>query len=278
LSSRRDFLTAIGGLALSCLLRGKFTPRLAADSSRPFGIQLYTLRDDLARDFEGTLSQLARIGYREIEFAGLLGHPAKDVRPIINRLGLKAPAGHYGLPAIQDTLDQTIAEAKALGHEYVITPWIPAEFRTVQGYTQMADLFNRVGKKLRAAGLRFGYHNHDFDFATLPEGGTGYDLLLERTDPRLVSMELDLFWIRKGGGDALDYFGRLPNRFRLVHIKDMAADGTMVDIGSGAMNWEELLRAARKAGVQHFLVEHDQATNPLGFARTSFEYLSRLRL
>ena len=296
--SRRDFLSAIGCLALGGVSiaespsrdratlgsapaqpgrEGVLLGQAAKSPSHALGIQLYTVRDPLARDFEGTLAQLARIGYKEVEFAGLHGHPAKDVRAMLDRLGLKAPGGHYGLPDIQDTLDQTVIEAKVLGFEYVIVPWLPEEFRTRDGFARVAELFYKAGEKLRAAGLRLGYHNHDFEFAELQGGGIGYDVLLEKTEPKLVWLELDLFWIRKGGRNELDYFRRYPNRYRLVHIKDMAADGTMVDIGKGAMNWTELLGAARKAGVQHFLTEHDGASDSLGFAKRSFEYLSRLQ-
>ena len=196
---------------------------------------------------------------------------------MLDRLGLKAPGGHYGLPAIQDGLPQTIIEAKTLGFEYVIVPWLPEEFRNRDGFVRVAELFNTTGEKLRAAGLRLGYHNHDFEFAELKDGGIGYDVLLEKTDPKLVWLELDLFWIRKGGRDPIDYFRRYPNRYRLVHIKDMAADGIMVDIGKGAMNWRELLGVARKAGVRHFLAEHDGASDALAFAKTSFDYLSTLK-
>lgn len=268
--SRRDFLSTIGGLALSGVA-------LAESPSRPLGIQLYTVRDPLASDFEGTLAQLAKIGYKEVEFAGLHGHPAKAVRALLDRLGLKAPGGHYGLPDIQEKLDQTIGEARTLGFKYVIIPWLPEEFRSRDGFAQIAELLNRAGEKLRAASLRLGYHNHDFEFAELKDRGIGYDVLLEKTDPGLVWFELDLFWIRKGGRDALDYFRRYPNRYRLVHIKDMASNGTMVDIGKGAIHWTELLGAAREAGVQHFLAEHDGASDSLRFAKTSFDYLSKLK-
>jgi len=274
--SRREF-TATVGTTLGALAAAGLPGRQAAEPpSRRIGLQLYTVRDNLDRDFEGTLAQLAHIGYREVEFAGLHGHPAREVRAIIDRLGLKATGGHYDLAAIQDTLDQTIGEAKALGYEYIITPWLADEFRTVEGYARVADLFNHAGETIRAAGLGFGYHNHNFEFAPLPGGAIGYDLLLERTDPKLVCMELDLYWIRSGGRDALDYFRRYPNRFRLVHVKDMAADGSMVDLGKGAINWPELLAAAKRVGVRHFFVEHDQAQDPLAFARSSFTYLSTL--
>lgn len=272
--TRRELLGALGGLALGGL---PWRRSVARPPDQPLGIQLYTVRELLSRDFEGTLANLARIGYWEVEFAGLHGQRARDVRAMLDRLGLRAPGAHYGLPDIQDTLDRTIAEAKALGLEYVIVPWLPEDSRTRGGFARIAETFNKAGEKLRAVGLRLGYHNHDFEFAELKGGGIGYDVLLEKTDPALVWMELDLFWIRKGGRDALRYFRSYPDRFRLVHIKDMAADGSMTDIGMGAMDWAGLLGAARQAGVRHFIAEHDAAADPLRFAKTSFEYLSALK-
>lgn len=242
----------------------------------PLGIQLYTVRDLLKRDFEGTIAALAGIGYREVELAGLHGRPAADVRKLLDRHRLAAPSGHYDIPAITDDLDRTIDEAGTLGHRYVVVPWIPEEARTADGYAGVAETFNRAGERLRAAGLALGYHNHAFEFEALRGGRSGYDILLEHTDRALVTMELDLFWIRKAGADALRYFAEHEGRFRLVHVKDMAADGAMVDVGQGDIAWPELLRAAERAGVRHRFVEHDEPKDPLGFARTSFRYLERL--
>ena len=207
---------------------------------------------------------------------GLYRRSAKEVRAILDRHGLQAPAGHVGIPQITDTIDQTIADAKTLGHEYVVVPWIPEESRTRDGYRQMAEILNRAAEKLHRVGLTLGYHNHWFEFDPISDGDSGgpscgYDVLLRHTDPKLVVMELDLYWIRKGGRDALQYFHDFKGRFRLVHVKDMAADGSMVDVGRGVIGWADLLTAAKKAGVQHFLAEHDDAKEPLAFARTSFD-------
>jgi sugar phosphate isomerase/epimerase len=267
--TRREFLSAVSGAAAAAL--PSFEP-----PSHPLGIQLYSVRDVLQHDFAGTLAALARIGYAEVEFAGLHDVKAQDARRMLDDFRLRAPAGHYGLEAVTDRLDQTIAEARALGHAYVIVPWLPDALRTADGYARAADRLNRAGERLEAADLRLGYHNHAFEFASLGDGQIGYDILLARTDPRLVVMELDLYWIRQGGGNALDYFGKHRGRFRCVHVKDMAAGGAMVDVGTGLLNWPELLAAARKAGVQHFFTEHDSARNPLAFARNSYHYLSRL--
>jgi sugar phosphate isomerase/epimerase len=280
--TRREFLAAAGASWATTSL-GMHPLRRSTPSAEPsfsIGIQLYTLRKLLSKDFEGTLAALAKIGYREVEFAGLHDHSASEVRSILDRHGLRAPAGHVGIPQITDTIDQTIADAKTLGHEFVILPWVPDELRSVDGYRQVAETCNQAGAKLHAAGLTLGYHNHSYEFDHLPSPSPicGYDLLLQYTDPNLVVMELDLYWIRKGGRDALQYFRDFFGRFRLVHVKDMAADGSMTDVGRGVIGWAELLSAAKAAGVRHFLVEHDDPKDPLAFARTSFKYLSTLTL
>jgi sugar phosphate isomerase/epimerase len=292
--SRREFFGLMGAFALTRSARGdgsdrgplgsiESPSRRVAESPFSIGIQLYTLRELLSKDFEGTLAALAKIGYREVEFAGLYRRSAKEVRAILDRHGLQAPAGHAGIPQITDMIDQTIANAKTLGHEYVVVPWIPEESRTREGYRQMAEMFNRAAEQLHRMGLTLGYHNHWFEFDPISGGDSGapscgYDILLRYTDPKLVVMELDLYWVRKGGRDALQYFNDFKGRFRLVHVKDMATDGSMVDIGRGVIGWANLLTAAEKAGVQHFLAEHDDAKQPLVFARTSFDYLRTLHL
>ena len=289
--SRREFVDLLGTMALAPLALGANRPiaqspdRLSAQPpSRPtpIGIQLYTVRDLLARDFQGTLAALAAIGYQEVEFAGLHGHPAEEVRAILDRCGLRAPSGHVGIPQITETLDQTIAEAKTLGHEYLVVPWIDEDARTRDGYRRTAETFNAAALKLRQAGLTLGYHNHWFEFDRLPGGdagapSSGYDMLLQYCDPKLVVMELDLYWIRKAGGNALRYLHDFAGRFRLVHVKDMGPDGSMVNVGEGVISWPGLLGAARQAGVRHFLVEHDEPKDPLAFARTSYRYLTSIR-
>jgi len=280
---RREFLQTLSAGALAALPLPRLP--LMEDKIRSIGIQLYTLRDVLKQDFEGTIAALARIGYKELEFAGLYDRKATDIRAMLDHHGLRAPSGHYGIPDITDNIGPTIETAHTLGHRYVVVPWLPEELRNANGYGQLAQTFNQAGEKLRAAGLTLGYHNHWFEFdpldsmADLPEEyrKTGYDLLLDQTDPGVVVMELDLFWIRKGHRDPLTYFKQYPGRFHLVHVKDMAADGAMVDVGAGAIDWKEIFRQAPTAGIQHCFIEHDEAKDPLAFAKTSFDYLKRLR-
>lgn len=282
---RRDFLgTLAAGLLLPGLTPAAEPPnrRAAEPPSRPFGLQLYAVRDAAQRDLAGTLTALAAMGYREVELAGLYGKTAAEFRAALDAAGLKAPAGHVGIPALTDQLEQTIADAKVLGHRYLILPWVGEEYRTADGWQRAADLLNHAGERCRQAGLTVGYHNHGFEFAPLPEGAdapftSGYTALLRLTDPALVVFELDLFWARQGGADALAFFSGFPGRFRAVHVKDMAADGTMVDVGAGVMDWPVLLGAARSAGVTHFFAEHDEAKDQLAFARASAAYMQTLR-
>jgi sugar phosphate isomerase/epimerase len=292
---RRDLLRSLGASVLGVLTERPSRPsgllrasvaltrsqealsrRAAGPTSPPLGIQLFSLRNILATDFEGTLEQVARIGYREVEFAGLFDRPAKQVRAILDRHGLACPSSQVSLQAVTDTLSRTVADAHALGQQYVIVPWLPQKYQDRDGFRRAADLLNHAGALLRAEGLRLGYHNHAFEFVPLGLEGIGYDLRLHSTDPELVCMELDLYWIRQGGRDPFAYFRNYPGRFRLVHIKDMARNGAMVNVGHGTTRWPELLGVARRAGVRHFLTEHDNPADPIAFARESYRYLRAL--
>ncbi|HEU5048855.1 MAG TPA: sugar phosphate isomerase/epimerase [Gemmatimonadales bacterium] len=241
------------------------------------GVQLYTLRSLLRNDFEGTLAALARIGYREVEFAGLYDRSPADIRAILEREGLMAPAGHYPLEALRDDPNRTLDTAAELGHRYVVVAWLAEGDRNSgDALRRTAELFNRIGGAAAARDLRFAYHNHDFEFR--PVGGElPFDVLLAETDPGMVWYEMDLFWIRKGGRDPLDYFARHPGRFPLVHVKDMAAGEKMVDVGAGEIDWKAIFARRQQAGIEHYFVEHDEPADPLASITASYRYLRALR-
>jgi sugar phosphate isomerase/epimerase len=277
---RRGFVAScLASVALGTRLDFHPTP-LAVRTSRPWGIQLYTVREQARADLAGTLAALAVLGYAEVEFAGLYGHGAAEVRGMLDRARLTAPASHVAIETLaDDRIERTIGDAVTLGHRYLVVPSIADDHHTIEGYAATAEVFNRAGRAVRTAGLTLGYHNHDDDFASLdgkPGGRCGYDILLERTDSELVVMELDLFWIRKGGRDAFDYLRRETGRFPMVHIKDMDASGAMVDLGLGVMPWKELLDAAAASGVTHWFAEHDEPADPMAFARSAIQYLGAL--
>jgi sugar phosphate isomerase/epimerase len=255
---------------------------VAPGADRPLaaiGIQLYTLRDAMATDFEGTLERLARMGYHEVEFAGYFGHSPARVRDLLDGMGLAAPAAHVPFEALRDELDATIDAAATAGHTWVVCPWFPVEERTADGYHRLAAALDRAGEAARAAGLRVAYHNHEFEFEPVAAGGPlPFELLLRRTDAGLVDFELDLFWVTRAGHDALDWFRRHPGRFPLVHVKDM--DGSrqrrMVDPGRGVIDFPAIAARREQAGIRHWFVEHDQPEDPFGTARAGLEYLRGL--
>jgi sugar phosphate isomerase/epimerase len=275
-AGRREFLAALGALA-SAWAGGRLAA--AAGQLTPIGVQLYTVRTLLERDFEGTLARLAAIGFREVEFAGYHGHTPQAVRAALGRAGLLAPSAHVAIDAVRDDLPRVLDGALVMGHRHVVVAWLPERQRTLDGYRAAADLFNRVGQQAGAGGIGFAYHNHDFEFARL-EGRMPYDILLERCDPRYVAFEMDLYWITKGGQDPLAYFARWPGRFPMVHVKDSTGppDHRMADVGAGRIPWKTIFARRDQAGVRHYFVEHDEPPDPLASVRRSYEYLRRLEV
>ena len=277
-AGRREFLAALAALAAAPGV-GELAA-LAANRVRQIGVQLYTVRDLLQKDFEGTLARLAAIGFREVEFAGYHGRSPHAVRAALKTAGLDAPSAHVPIEAARDSWPRVLEAAHVTGHTYLVVAWLPEqERRTLDGYRAAADLFNRAGEQARAAGIRFAYHNHAFEFARL-EGRIPYDALLERCDPRHVAFEMDLYWITSGGQDPLAYFARWPGRFPMVHVKDSTGppEHRMVDVGAGTIPWKAIFARREQAGIQHYFVEHDEPTDPLASVRASYEYLRRLDL
>ncbi|HEU5217995.1 MAG TPA: sugar phosphate isomerase/epimerase [Gemmatimonadales bacterium] len=246
----------------------------------PIGIQLYTVRNELARDVEGTLRRLATIGYREVEFAGYPSGTAQSLRKILDRLGLKAPSSHVGLSALRGGWDKALDQAATLGQRYVVVASIPEnERRTVDDWKRVAGLFNKAGETALARGIRLGYHNHELEFEPI-EGRLPYDVLLQETDPKLVVLEMDLYWITRGGQDPLAYFAKWPGRFPLVHVKDMDATPRrfFADLGKGTIDFPAIFRKAQQAGITHYFYEQDETPGSVfDSAKASYEYLRALR-
>ncbi len=275
-TTRREFVQTLGavgvGLACSGALRTAHGARLDK-----VGLQLYTVRDQMKADFEGTLAHVAEIGYKEVEFAGYFNHSPADVRAILDRHGLSAPSTHVG-DISPDAWKASLDAAHAIGHEYIVVPWIPQEKRmTLDGWKQVAAEFNRAAQAAHDAGVQFAYHNHDFEFPKM-EGQVPYDILLQTTDPKLVQLEIDLYWITKAGQDPLTYFARWPGRVPLVHVKDSAGapEHKMVDVGQGKIDWKRIFAKQDQAGIKHFFVEHDQPPQPFQDIAASYRYLKDL--
>jgi sugar phosphate isomerase/epimerase len=283
---RRSFLQSSIVAALSAA-----SPAWPADPNHKIaaiGLQLYTVRGTLEKDFEGTLAKVTAVGYREVEFAGYFDHSPKDIRSALDRHGLTSPSAHVDYDVIEKKWPETLEAAQTIGHSYVICPDVEEPQRNQpDGWKRAAELFNRTGEASRKAGIQFAYHNHEYEFqpAESLSGKMPYDFLLAETDPKLVQLEMDLCWITVGGQDPLAYFERYPGRFPLVHVKDWKGgkghageqSTRMADVGRGDIDWKRIFAQSGKAGIRHYFVENDEPKFPFDSIRTSFEYLCDLR-
>lgn len=271
---KRRFLQQSATLAAAALL-----PPVALSQNRRverIGLQLYTLRQDMARDFEGTLARVAELGFKEMEFAGYFGRSASDVRTILERHGLASPAAHIQLTAIRENLEREIDYAAELGQSYIVVPSLPGNERSLDDYRRHAETLNSAGEACRRSGLKMGYHNHNFEFESTG-GQVPYDLLLNNTDPGLVDFELDLFWITVAGADPLTYFAGHPGRFTMLHVKDLDTHGRMADVGRGTIDFAGLFSHASEAGFKHYFVEHDNPGDGIASVASSIYTLRNLR-
>lgn len=242
------------------------------------GLQLYTVRALLERDYDGTLAAVAALGIREVEFAGLYPSPSpRETIALLKRHGLSAPSGHAGYESLVRDPEPELQRAGELGQAFVVCPSIDEpRRRTLDDWKRIAENFNRIGEQARRAGLAFAYHNHDFEFRPIA-GRIPYDLLLAETDPALVKLEMDFYWMAGAGRDSLAYLVKYPGRFSLLHLKDRAPDGSITEVGSGTIDFARLLAEAKAAGIAHAFVEHDDPADPLKSIESSLGYLRRLK-
>jgi sugar phosphate isomerase/epimerase len=280
--NRRTFLTtatrtALGAMALTKLSRIEVLA--AARKLDKIGVQLYTVRGEMAKDFEGSLQKVASIGYKEVEFAGYYNKTPNEVKAILDRHGLVAPSAHAPLSDIQSKLDATIESAKVIGHQFLICPYLDAkDRRTLDDYKRHAETFNRAGEVCRKAGIQFGYHNHDFEFEA-KDGKLPFDVLLAETDKNLVKIELDLYWISKAGQNPLAYLEKYPDRFALFHVKEM--DNTpkrgITEVGRGVIDFKTIFAKTLRGAIKHYFVEQDTTPgSPFDSIKVSFDYLKQL--
>lgn len=289
--NRRTFLETATTVTAATLLTSRLGWAAGDHKIGKVGVQLYTVRDLMKSDFEGTIAKVAAIGYKEVEFAGYFDRTPKQVRAVLDKNGLKAPATHVQYDELDAKFPKVIEDSKTIGLEYIVCPWIPEDLRKSPDiWKQASEKFNRCGEQSKKAGMQFAYHNHWFEFLPV-DGKLPYDALLELCDKDLVKMEMDLCWITTAGGDPLKYFDRYPGRFPLVHVKDLkklpviTAGGPqnfgdtvdLTEVGSGIVDWKRIFAAADKAGIKHYIVEHDHPKAPLESIATSYAYLNKLR-
>jgi sugar phosphate isomerase/epimerase len=275
MARRRDVLASLLSVPAAALARPA-----CGKSYSDTGLQLYTVRGLLAQDYEGTLALIARLGYRQVEFAGLYPAAPRQTLAMLKRHGLMAPSGHASYDELERDLDSTLRIANELEQRFIVCPSVDKRRRgSLDDWKRLGQSFNRIGERARRAGLVFAYHNHDFEFPLLggPEGGqVPYDVLLAETDPALVKLEIDLYWMARAGRDPLAYFRKYPARFPLVHLKDMARNGEITELGQGIIDFRRILAHAELAGVVQCFVEHDDPADPLRSIETSLRYLKQL--
>ena len=235
-------------------------------------LELYTVRDETSRDFAGTLRRVAQLGYAGVEFAGYGNLTAQEVSALLAETGLRVAGTHLGLDALQDAqLDASLRYCKDIGCSIMVLPWLAGEWRTLEGIRTLAPRLNVIGQRCQEHGITFAYHNHDFEF-TRVDGVYLLDYLLQLTDPSLVKIELDVYWAAYAGVDPVSYLQALADRVALVHLKDMAPDRSMTEVGKGILDMGQICAFAQVHGLWG-IVEHDHPQIPsLESARISLGY------
>lgn len=304
MKSRRNFIKAAGLMTAGTVL----VPGLACNSNnksasaasgaettgqeaiKDIGLQIYTLRDQIAESLEKTMEKVADIGYTWIEAYGyenrkILGKSPKEFKNLVNGLGMTMPSIHAvtelssgkGKAAILDAMKVTAEDAKTAGTDYLVYAHLkPEERKSMDDYKQHADNFNSFGEICRNTGLQFAYHNHDFEFIDF-DGVLPYDYLLKNTDPDLVKMEVDLYWITMGGQDPVEYFKNYPGRFELWHVKDMedSKEKFFAEVGQGTIDFKRIFEERDTAGMKKFFVEQDRSRrDPFESIAMSLNYLN----
>jgi sugar phosphate isomerase/epimerase len=329
MNTRRNFLNTSGLAMLGTLLSSCSNSTSPANSATPsqvpqklldrIGVGLFTIPKLLDQDFAGAMKMLANIGYKEVELfgpysfsvpaaqerwkqisgtlglkgSGYFGLTAAQVKEILDRNNLTSPSMHTDLNTLRTKMSELAEAAHTLGHRYVVLPSIPeTERKNLDGYKKIADEFNTIGANADKAGLRFAYHNHGYGHAEM-EGSIPFKIVLERTDPKFVDFQMDIYWFTAGGADPVEYLKNHPNRFCSMHVKDMtkkmrfSGDGSdskqwielfpnINDAGSGALDLKATITEAKKSGMKHFFVERDLAPTPEENLRKSFQYLNAL--
>jgi sugar phosphate isomerase/epimerase len=297
--SRRDFVK--GGSAALAYSSFHSSLLFAQALKVPLGLQLYSVREQLPKDYEGTLKQLGEIGFREVESAGYYNHSAEQVKQAMTSAGLHLVSAHHGSDDLHQKLDEILTFSKTVGASYIICSFPgfkdPSRVKnisnkersrafTLEDWRWNAEQFNAIGAKVSAAGLKFGYHNHTMEFRRI-DGVVPYDELLRLTDPAHVTMEMDCGWVTVGGANPIDYLHKYPTRISMLHVKDfkgISSDSTManvptiVELGQGTIDYRPIFAAAAKNGiVKHCFVEQEgYNVAPMEGLKIDADYMHKL--
>jgi len=323
--NRRNFLRQTGLIAATPLIASELwsctpsskTEEKSSDSTatssiisepsvKEFGLQLWTVKEDLAKDTKGVLKSLASYGYKQIEsFQGdkgvFWGMTAKDFKSYMDELGMTIVSTHcnpdYTMKKeTEKEFGKLVDDAASIGMKYLINPFL-GSLKTADEWKKAAEGLNRQGEMAAKAGLKVGYHNHHFEFKKFADGTCPEQILLEGTDPKLVDFELDLYWVVKAGEDPEAWFSKYKERFRLCHIKDLYKEDKMKEleakekptddfwpiggstiVGTGRIDFPKILSSAKANGMQYYIVEQERfdGTTPLKAVETDAEYMKKL--
>lgn len=306
MKSRRDFIIQSGLLAGGAMVlpacgsgsgtqeEKKLPEQVVLKAKWNVGLQLYTLRNEIQQDLQGTLSYVAELGYNEVELFGYrdgqyFGKPANEVHQMVKDLGMNLPSAHYlsgrtkdaqGMGTVKNGWESAVEAASNAGQTHMVIAYLfDGERETLDQYSELADMLNSAGEVCKQAGIQLCYHNHAFEFEAIDEVMPMYHLL-DNTDPNLLKVELDLYWVYKAGLDPLDFFQKYPGRTELWHVKDIGDRGdekdTTLEVGNGRIPFKEIFAAAAQSGLTNFFVEQDHSPNPKESVKLSYSRVKEI--
>lgn len=277
--NRRSFLktsaAATAGISLAGLPLISCATKQLADTKK-YGLQLYTVRNDVAKNLTGTLDYVAKAGYSQIELYGFdgktfFGKSPKEFKTMLDAVKLTSPSGHYNFGPVltEGNLDfwkKVLEAANIMGNEYATIPWLDANQRGADTLPKLVELVNKAAELTKAAGMKLAYHNHDFEFKKLDNGKSFLQTLLEGTDPSMVDFELDIYWSSFMNEDAVEWFNKYPGRFTMWHVKDLTVNKEgkkeSTQVGDGTINFSKIFEHKKVAGLKYAFVEQEAYTMP----------------
>jgi sugar phosphate isomerase/epimerase len=279
---RREFIQTASFAAVGLLSLPSFMA--AAKGNKALGLQLYTLRSTIPNDPKGVLKQVSEYGYKEIEAYGykdgkIYGMDYSEFNSYVKSLGMTVTSGHYGIDIIRGSWEKAVLDAKAAGQKYMVCPYLNEPERTsIDDYKKRCEEFNKAGELCNKHGIRFNYHNHAFEFKEM-NGQIPYDVMLAELNPKMVGMEMDIFWVVNAGFDPLKYFEKYPGRFEQWHVKDMdkSDKNKNADIGSGSIDFKPIFAKAKQSGMKHFYIEQESYPGePIKSVEASAKYMKTI--
>jgi sugar phosphate isomerase/epimerase len=282
---RREFLQSSASLAAAAILPSSL---LLADKTTPIGIQLWSVRDALNKDAKGTLANIAKQGYKYVESFGFsnggwFGIPAAEMKQVLKDLGMSMPSSHQMITTkeykeagnqLPDSFKKAVEAAGVMGQKYIICPYMADEDRNKEGVKILCEAFNKAGEYTKKQGIRYGYHNHAFEFNTRIDDAPMYKMLLDNTDPKLIAFEMDMCWVVRGKYNPVDWFNLYPNRFELAHMKDLteqSKDESAI-VGNGIVDFKQVIANQKKAGMKMWIVELEHYTSAGSVADVAISY------